>query len=111
MAGTGARGVGWWVDTSKASKKKKKKYGFVFVCVFQNTERGRVTVCGGVVSVNVHACMAGRKNDAFSYSCLLASVVCSSEALCSLDRAEASASFSKRKTKKKKILLCDMAKV
>lgn len=100
-----ARGAVWWVSSSKAPKKKQKKNVWICLCV-ESTERRRVTVwrCGECECEC--ACMYGGKKktpSAIPVCWLLWFVVLRLHAVWIM--------LELQRKKKKKNLLCDMAKV
>ena len=101
--------AGWQVGSNEA----QKPCVYLSSCALESTGRkGKKKKKKVGDSVMVHececACMSGKEErDAFSYSCLSASMACGSEASCCLDHAGASTSVSKRRNRN----LCDTARV
>lgn len=90
------RGVGWWVG-KKQSWAGKKSHVFVNVCIRKHREeRKKQSLCRSTAIVHVRE----EERDAFSYSCLSASVAHSSETSWDLNHVAASARFPKKQKTK-----------
>lgn len=90
--------AGGWVTT-----KLKERGLWICLCAHYKAQPRRCAAMWRCSGCECARTLGEEEGGAFSYSCLLASIVCSSEASCCLDHAGASASVSKREKENKSL--------